>query len=381
MIWYNKLHRRESKMAEEKYVLKDELFNVDTVKKLSSCIKSVYSPFEENNFFDEIIKEMVTLELKERVTLIRLKLEYYLPNDFIESTNILLKSLQHIPDSGDFVFASYSEYVEFNGCNEKYLELSLKMLGEYTKWFSAEFVIRRFINTFPEITYNKMLMWSLSDDHDQRRLASEGLRPKLPWAKKIDFDYKLGVKPLDHLYYDDERYVVRSVANHLNDVSKIDPDFVVELLKKWRMTDKQTQKEMDYLINHSLRTSVKKGHVGSLALLGYHQDPEIVVENLTILNSDIIIGDSLQFKFDILSMAEEQLMIDFKVRYPMANGKTSDKVFKIKKLKLSKNQRVTISKKHAFKVMTTKRLYSGSYLLMIQINGKTYSEHVFTIKV
>jgi 3-methyladenine DNA glycosylase AlkC len=40
------------------------------------------------------------------------------------------------------------------------------------------------------------------------------------------------VEILDNLYFDKTRYVVRSVANHLNDISKLDPDFVVEILKK-----------------------------------------------------------------------------------------------------------------------------------------------------
>lgn len=368
-------------MSEEKYVLKDELFNETTVRKLSHCIKNVYETFKEEAFVQNILEEMNNLELKERVTLITIKLVEYLPEDYRVATQILLSSLKGIPDSGDFVFASYSEYVEMKGCSVQHLSYSLELLGEFTKWFSAEFSIRKFLNTFPEETYDKMLEWSLSDHHEQRRLASEGLRPKLPWSKKINFDYKRGILPLNNLYYDKERYVVRSVANHLNDVSKIDPELVVDVLRSWQKSNKQSSKEMMYLINHSLRTSIKKGHVNSLDLLGYHESPKIQVKDLNIQNPNIQIGEHIHFSFDIHSETDEKLMVDFKVRYPKANGKTSDKVFKIKKLSIKSNQSIKISKKHAFKVMTTKRLYSGDYLLMIQINGKIYAEHAFTITV
>jgi len=67
-----------------------------------------------------------------------------------------------------------------------------------------------------------MLNWSKSENYHHRRLASEGSRQKLPWCQKINLDYKKTIKILDNLYFDESRYVTRSVANHLNDISKID---------------------------------------------------------------------------------------------------------------------------------------------------------------
>jgi ribosomal protein S4E len=65
----------------------------------------------------------------------------------------------------------------------------------------------------------------------------------------------------------------------------------------------------------------------------------------------------------------------------MANNKTSKKVFKIKKVLLIKGENITINKKQAFKLMTTKKLYSGEYSLIIQINGKEYGNTKFYITV
>jgi 3-methyladenine DNA glycosylase AlkC len=47
-------------------------------------------------------------------------------------------------------------------------------------------------------------------------------------------DYKRTIEILDNLYFDKSRYVTRSVANHLNDISKIDGDLVVDVLEKWK---------------------------------------------------------------------------------------------------------------------------------------------------
>ncbi len=368
-------------MPEERYSLKDELFNSHSIKKITDCIDRVYDLFDATSFYNEIMDEMMVLELKERVTLIRQKLEKYMPDNYLETIKLLHDSLKSTESKGDFVFASYSEYIEMNGCTDDYLDISLDMLGEYTKWFSVEFSIRKFINQYPDQTYKKMLEWSLSDHVDQRRLSSEGLRPKLPWSSKINFDYHKGLLPLHNLYYDKERYVVRSVANHLNDISKLDPDLVVETLRLWQSSHKQEPKEMDYLIHHSLRTSIKKGHIKSLAFIGYHENPEILISNFSISNKSLVIGDSLEFEFSVLSPKPEKLMIDFKVLYPMAHNKTSEKVFKIKKVTLKENELITIKKSHAFKVMTTKKLYSGDYKISLQINGKIYNEDHFSLTV
>jgi 3-methyladenine DNA glycosylase AlkC len=48
------------------------------------------------------------------------------------------------------------------------------------------------------------------------------------------------------------------VANHLNDISKIDEDWVLKKLNEWEKSGKQTPKEMQYIRNHATRTLRKK---------------------------------------------------------------------------------------------------------------------------
>lgn len=368
-------------MAKAKVLLKDEFFNINTVSLLSNTLKRAYQPLKEEQFINDIVSVFPMLELKERIHRITEMLYKYLPDSYEESVLILSNSLKEIDFEGMFAFAAYPDFISSYGCKEEYIDLSLDMLGEFTKIFSAEFAIRFFINEFPVKTYDKMLVWSKSDNVHERRLASEGLRPKLPWAKGITFDVRDGAMPLDNLFYDKERYVTRSVANHLNDISKIDPMLVISTLTKWKKSKKQDEKEMDYIISHSLRTLVKKGHKETLEFLGYNYNANISISDLSIDNPRIDLGESINFSFKIKAKKDELLVIDYVVDYPMANSKRSKKVFKIKKVFLKESNEIQISKKHTFKLMTTKKLYSGEYNLVVQVNGKEFGFQKFYLTV
>ena len=69
--------------------------------------------------------------------------------------------------------------------------------------------------------------WASDGNYHVRRLASEGIRPFLPWAARVVLSVRDVVAVLDTLYADPTRYVTRSVANNLNDLSRIEPDAVL----------------------------------------------------------------------------------------------------------------------------------------------------------
>ena len=350
-------------------LLKDQMFHKKNIHYLSLLIKKADNAFDQNTFEKNILKKFPELELKERIYWIRKNIEKYLPYDYEKTLEILLKSLEYHSNNEVFIFAAYSDFVAHKGCLKKHLYISLKSLGEFTKYFSAEFAIRSFLNVFPNETLVYMKKWSVSSNIHQRRLASEGLRPKLPWAESITIDYKKSEEILNNLFFDQERYVTRSVANHMNDISKIDPEYVLVCLQKWKESQKQIEKEMNYIIHHSLRTSIKKCHKKTFYFLGYNPECEIIIQNLKLQESHIQIGDYLHFSFDILAKNNEKLIIDYKIIYPTPQKRVSEKVFKIKKIHIKKDEKVHITKKHLFKKMTTKKLYEGEYTLYIQMNG------------
>ena len=91
-----------------------------------------------------------------------------------------------------------------------------------------------------------------------RRLASEGIRLNLPWSGKLDIGLENIFMIYDRLFCDTTRYVVRSVANGMNDISKTHPQAVLEKLAEWKKSGKQSESEMQFLIQHALRSLIKK---------------------------------------------------------------------------------------------------------------------------
>ena len=371
-----------------KILLKDTLFNPLKVRKIALEIKTIYPDFQELEFEKEVCELFPELELKARIYHIRDMLGKYLPKEYESAVEILLRSLPKELDStksdddfGDFIYAPYSEFVTLHGCREEHLVFSLEALREITKRFSVELAIRDFINFYPEETLKMLGSCAMSDNYHERRLASEGLRPKLPWAKKLTLDHREPLTPLEQLFDDKTRYVTRSVANHLNDISKIDAPLVIETLKRWKASGKQNSKEMDYITNHALRTLVKQGYEDALMLLGYVKEPDIRVSNFILHTEHVRIGDALVFDVTLEAKEDTKLIIDYIVHFRTKAGTFSPKVHKLKKIELKKDTSITLQKKHLFKSnMSTRKLYEGEHKVELQINGMSYKESTFTLK-
>ena len=374
--------------TKEKFSLKDDLFNAQKVHQIALEIEEVYVKFETELFEKEVVEKFPKLELKERMYHIRDMFKKYLPQEYVKAVNILLEALPTVLDTtkrdddfGEFIYAPYSEYVTKYGCCDEHLAFSLNALREMTKRFSVEFSIRNFINEYPVETVEMLRLCATSDNYHERRLASEGLRPKLPWAKKITLDYGEASKLLEYLYYDTTRYVTRSVANHLNDVSKMDAGLVIETLKRWEESRRQDPKEMAFLIRHSLRTLVKKGDEGALKMLGYSKEPNIKVIPLNIKSDVLMVGEALVFEVNIEANEDVNLMVDYLIHFKTKLGTLSKKVHKLKQLTLKKNDSVTLTKKHLFKAnMSTRTFYEGEHKLSLQINGEIIEDRIFYLK-
>ena len=107
--------------------------------------------------------------------------------------------------------------------------------GRTTKRGTEEFAIRPFIHQNPKKLLKVMNEWSLDKNFHVRRLSSEGLRPKLPWAPKLTLfndDPSPVFSILENLKNDPEKYVQTSVANHVNDYLKVNYDFAFDVIQK-----------------------------------------------------------------------------------------------------------------------------------------------------
>ena len=135
----------------------------------------------------------------------------------------------------------------------------MKAQYELTRRNTSEFSIRPFIINEQKRTLSIQKEWTKDPDPHVRRLCSEGIRPRLPWASRIPAFLK-NPKPilpiLKTLKDDQNLYVRRSVANNFGDIAKDHPDLVYEIFEQW--LNKPT-KEVKWLIRHALRHPAKIG--------------------------------------------------------------------------------------------------------------------------
>jgi 3-methyladenine DNA glycosylase AlkC len=249
--------------------------------------------------------------------------------------------------------------------------VGLTLLAELTPRLTAEFALRSMLIADLERTLAAARKWTSSDNEHVRRLASEGTRHYLPWARRVP---ALLARPdatvpiIDALYRDPSEYVRRSVANHLNDLSRLHADLVVETAARWQSApDGNTDK----LVRHALRTLVKRGHPNALALLGFHAPNSLSLSEL-VVDKIVSTGDKLSFSATLTNVASSpvRVTIDYSVGYRKANGTIAHKVFKLSTATIGGGERVQFAKLHSFAPITTRRHHPGRHELAVQVNGK-----------
>ena len=87
------------------------------------------------------------------------------------------------PDVKGFEAMALPDFVATYGMDE--WDLSLPALGHFTKYYSSELAIRPFLDKDPEKGMACMMAWAEDKNPKIRRLASEGCRPRLPWAMAL----------------------------------------------------------------------------------------------------------------------------------------------------------------------------------------------------
>lgn len=371
---------------EEGFLFKD-VFNAELVARMGNRIKSVSSQFNEESFYKSIVPKLEPLSLSERSSLICESLQKHLPKEYKNAIHILLSTFDQVKKTSEltgfegFYFMPIAKYVSVYGLEEEDFDVSMNALIEITKRFTSEDAIRPFIRKYPKQTFENLYKWSTDENVHVRRLVSEGTRPRLPWSsvlREFIVDPSPVLDLLEELKEDPELYVRRSVANNLNDIAKDHPQLVIKTLKRWNsINNKGTQ----WIISHASRTLLKQGLPEALELLGYPTNLNISVDNFLLSQIECKMGDAIEFSFDITSKTTESqnLMVDFVVHYMKANGKTAPKVFKLSKKELPANQKLSFKKKLSFRLISTRKYYTGLHEIEIQVNGKLYGKVNFKL--
>ncbi len=356
--------------------------NLNVVKKIAKTITAQTKDFDSAKFV-LLHKNIHELELKARVRLISDSLAKCLPASYPEALKIILLSCKNSQLSG-FEFWPYTEFIQTYGLD--HFKISMDALSQLTVLFTAEFAVRPFFVKHEKASYAYLIKLTKSKNVHLRRWASEGSRPRLPWGLKLQNavkNPKSGLQILEKLKFDQELYVRKSVANHLNDISKTHPDLVVETLNKWLKFPKAHKQSILWIQHQALRTLIKKGYTPALKSIGYGETPKIQIPNMTLNQPTFKIGETLHFKFNIQSKSAktQNLVIDYSVHFKKSNGGNSEKVFKLKKISLKPRENLIIEKKHNLKQITTRVYYSGVHFIEIQINGKKWIKKSWSLSV
>lgn len=323
-------------------------------------------------------------ELKTRVALISEALYITVLGSYAAQIKALVEALalSSEPRLTGFELWPLLHFIQTYGLQD--YKISIKAIEQLTPFFTGEFAIQPFFANAPKQTILEATRWSLSKNHHVRRLASEGSRSRLPWGMRQPLfieNPKLTLPILENLKHDPELYVRKSVANHLNDLSKDHSDYVITLLKKWtQQSPKKHQEKIAWITKQALRTLIKKGHPEALSLIGFNSKAQIELIEWTLHQRHLRIGEKLQFSMAIKTPLRTQVLIDYAIHYRKANGTYSPKVFKGTQRTCEAGVLMTIEKSHSFKTVTTRTLYPGVHYVELLINGKSYGKQSFTLK-
>jgi 3-methyladenine DNA glycosylase AlkC len=219
-------------------------FGKNLAEMLADKIHQIYEYFPKDKYINAIDSKCENLNYTKRIELHATELRNFLPDDYITATEILIKILGEENKNETGMFKEFYWILPIGKFVEKFglehFDLSIYAIEEITKRNTGEYAIRPYIRKYPDQSLAKMEIWAKSENFHLRRLASEGLRPKLPWAAKLDtfIDNPYPVfRILEILKQDERMFVKKSVANHLTDWLKVNKNPTIELIKSWNKSD------------------------------------------------------------------------------------------------------------------------------------------------
>lgn len=362
-------------------------FSPALVEKLGRDLTRVDSVFPERSFIRTATTGLSDLELLDRAQHIAAALRKHLPEEYSRAIDVLLRSLgpAHTTDElvglgmEPFFYLPHVLFVSEHGLG--HFDLSMRAQYELTKRFSAEFSIRSYIAKDPERVFRTFRQWARDEDPHVRRLVSEGTRLRLPWAKRVgwlDRNPDRILELLELLKDDPTTMVRRSVANNLNDLGKVHAELLFRTCTNW---SKQATPERRALVEHALRSAVKRGEPKALAILGFGSKPSIGIEGVAFRPKRVAIGGKVEVTFELESRSKsrQELLVDLRVHFVKANGKASPKVFKVKRVVLNPAARLRVSTQVSLAVHTTRKPYPGRHAVEVLVNGVAFQAGFFHV--
>ena len=349
---------------------KDEL-GAGAGRRLARELAHAWPEFPSRRFLRGLAAALEPLELLGRGDELGRRLCGTLPAPFSDGAQVLRRALGS-PTFTGWIVLPCGSYVARAGIDDPHRALPL--LADLTPRWSSEFAIRPFVEEHRDTTYAFLRTWVSNDDEHVRRLVSEGTRPRLPWAAQLRTlvaDPTPNLSLLDALVDDPSPYVRRSVANHLNDISKDHPDLTLDLAAGWMERGDRGAA----VARHGLRTLVKRGDDRALRLLGATVDDTIELSDLAVEPTRVAVGHAVVLSFTLAAPASRtaavDAVIDYRVHYLGARGELkAPKVFKLARRRIPGGGEVTIRRSHRFENVSIRRIVPGPHRIDVQVNGR-----------
>jgi len=167
-------------------------------KKFLSVVLLIAHKFNEKAFLNSIYNEQwETLALKQRMRHISIVFKEQLGPDYTSNIELILRLIPELEkkgfktDSLEFIFLP--DFVEIYGLEN--FQTSIDAIEQITQFVTCEFAVRPFIQNHEKEMLAQLLAWSKHKHPSVRRLATEGCRPRLPWAMALN-SFKVNPQPL-----------------------------------------------------------------------------------------------------------------------------------------------------------------------------------------
>ncbi|MFD9591648.1 hypothetical protein ACFWA9_02685 [Kitasatospora sp. NPDC059973] len=358
----------------------------DRIARIGREMQAACPGFDAASFTAQVTADLPRLELKARIARTAEGLHQHLPATGPAALNTLLRSLPATPeaagaesDFGLYIYAPHSAYVAAHHLHPEHLDQAFDALATITPYFSAEDAVRAFLTTYPERTLAAAATWATAADHRVRRLASEALRPHLPWSVGTGLPVDTSLPLLDVLYADSSRFVTRSVANHLRDIARTQPELVLETLTRWHTEGRATATELAFITREALKARLKDGWAAAYTILGYDPQAAVSVSPLRLPRTEHRLGDTLVFEADLTAPTDTPVHVMYVLTRTDPGARTREKVAHLGRAVLRAGLPLRVDKSHALKPTGTAALAPGSYHLALQVNGRRHPPALFRI--
>jgi len=355
-----------------------EIFDARQFRHIAEEAAAVCPAFDAERFLGLALQGLDELSLMQRLRRTAQSLHAALPLSYREAVSVLRLLAPRMQSK--FATLALPDFVALYGLDD--FDFSMEALRFFTVFGSSEFAVRCFLRKDLHRALATMQLWSLDGDAQVRRLASEGSRPRLPWSFRLEAlmrDPSLSAAILNNLMADPSLYVRKSVANHLNDVSKDQPDWLLVQAQSWPLDNPRTA----WIARHALRSLIKKGDPRALAVVGAAAEPKVLVTDFVVAPDRLTLGERLNLSFTLTSEIQvpQRLVVDYILHYVKKSGVALPKVFKLKEFTLQPGASVCIARSQTVRNFTTRVHYSGVHGVELVVNGRTLASASFHLDV